>query len=126
MALILFKMVSSGTKIESGLALIFTFKQNFWPHYTLVLLGAILAMKSHIRELNIFLSGQNSNFVKEFVAQCTVCQQTKSKIVPYPSLLAPLPIPKGAWQTVTLDFIEGLPRSAGSNCILVVVDKFSK
>lgn len=27
---------------------------------------------------------------------------------------------------VTLDFIEGLPRYAGYNCILVVVDKFSK
>lgn len=27
---------------------------------------------------------------------------------------------------VTLDFIEGLPRSVGYNCILVVVDKFSK
>lgn len=27
---------------------------------------------------------------------------------------------------VTLDFIEGLPRSSSYNCILVVVDKFSK
>jgi hypothetical protein len=25
-----------------------------------------------------------------------------------------------------LDFIEGLPRSGSANCILVVVDKFSK
>lgn len=44
----------------------------------------------------------------------------------YPGLLAPLPIPDNAWHTVTLDFIEGLPKSAGYNCILVVVDKFSK
>jgi hypothetical protein len=31
-----------------------------------------------------------------------------------------------AWQVVSLDFIEGLPRSGKHNCILVVVDKFSK
>jgi hypothetical protein len=31
-----------------------------------------------------------------------------------------------AWQNVSLDFIEGLPHSSGFDCILVVVDKFSK
>lgn len=40
--------------------------------------------------------------------------------------MALLPIPKGAWQTVTLDFVEGLPRSSNFNSILVVVDKFSR
>jgi hypothetical protein len=30
------------------------------------------------------------------------------------------------WHTVSLDFIEGLPRSGHANCILVVIDKFSK
>lgn len=64
--------------------------------------------------------------VQAFVAQCQVCQQAKSDRVAYPGLLAPLPIPDGAWQTITMDFIEGLPKSSGSNCILVVVDKFSK
>lgn len=64
--------------------------------------------------------------VKTFVSQCAVCQQAKTERVAYPGLLAPLPIPNGAWQTVTLDFMEGLPKSAGHNCILVVVDKFSK
>lgn len=35
-------------------------------------------------------------------------------------------MPEGAWQTVSMDFIEGLPLSGGKNCIMVVVDKFSK
>jgi len=37
-----------------------------------------------------------------------------------------LPVPEFAWQVVSLDFIEGLPKSKHYNCILVVVDKFSK
>lgn len=64
--------------------------------------------------------------IQAFVAQCTICQQAKHERVAYPGLLAPLPIPEGAWQMVTLDFIEGLPKSNSYNCILVVVDKFSK
>lgn len=41
-------------------------------------------------------------------------------------MLQPLPVPDHAWQIVSLDFVEGLPKSASFNCILVVVDKFSK
>jgi hypothetical protein len=37
-----------------------------------------------------------------------------------------LAVPDAAWQVVTLDFVEGLPRSAGYNSILVVVDKLTK
>jgi transposase InsO family protein len=36
-------------------------------------------------------------------------------------------MPNRAWKVISLDFIEGLPLSGGSNnCILVVVDCFSK
>lgn len=41
-------------------------------------------------------------------------------------MLQPLPVPEQSWQVVSLDFIEGLPRFSNFNCILVVVDKFSK
>lgn len=57
---------------------------------------------------------------------CTVCQQAKTEKVAYPGLLSPVPIPEGSWKTISMDFTEGLPRSQSFNCILVVVDKFSK
>jgi hypothetical protein len=65
-------------------------------------------------------------FVKTWVSQCSICQRAKTERVPYPGLLQPLKIPSGAWEVVTMDFVDGLPRSAGFNCIMVVVDKFSK
>jgi transposase InsO family protein len=64
--------------------------------------------------------------VKSFVASCGTCQQAKVERVKYPGLLQPLKVPPGAWHTVTLDFIEGLPKSGQFDCLLVVVDKFSK
>jgi hypothetical protein len=64
--------------------------------------------------------------VENFVKQCSICYQAKYDRVHPAGLLQPLPIPKGAWQDITMDYIEGLPKSEGANCILVVVDRFSK
>lgn len=64
--------------------------------------------------------------IHQWVQDCTICQQAKPDCAKYPGLLQPLPIPDVAWQVVTLDFIEGLPKSKSYNCILVVVDKFSR
>jgi hypothetical protein len=64
--------------------------------------------------------------VHDFVRACQICQQAKPERTKYPGLLLPLPIPENAWQVVSMDFISGLPPSRHGNCILVVVDKFSK
>lgn len=64
--------------------------------------------------------------VREFVAACGVCKQAKPEHVRYPGLLQPLPIPEQAWQIVSLNFVEGLPRSRRFNSILVVVDKLTQ
>jgi hypothetical protein len=64
--------------------------------------------------------------VAEFVQQCDVCQHAKHSNQHPQGLLKPLPIPVGAWQDVTIDFIEGLLLSDGENTILVVVDSFTK
>jgi hypothetical protein len=81
---------------------------------------------SYKRVRGLFAWPGLKSMVKEFVAHCTVCQQAKHERVKYPGLLQPLPVPKFAWQMVSLDFIEGLSRSHNFDCILVVVDKFSK
>jgi len=64
--------------------------------------------------------------ITQFVQGCQICQQAKHEHVKLPRLLQPLPVPEQAWHTVSLDFIEGLPKSYKWDVILVVVDKFSK
>lgn len=64
--------------------------------------------------------------IKTYVDKCGVCQQAKSENVKSPGLLQPLPIPCQSWQIISMDFIEGLPKSHRFDTILVVIEKFSK
>lgn len=64
--------------------------------------------------------------VTHFVQQCLTCQQAKPERTHPTGLLQPLPIPQGIWADVTMDFIEGLPKSEGFDTIMVVVDRFTK
>jgi transposase InsO family protein len=64
--------------------------------------------------------------VVQFVSTCLTCQQAKSDRAKLPGKLQPLPVPDSAWQIISMDFVEGLPSSGHANCILVVVDSFTK
>lgn len=64
--------------------------------------------------------------VQNYIRNCSVCQQNKYDQSAKPGLLNPLPVPKGIWESISLDFVEGLPPSGGKHCIMVVVDRLSK
>lgn len=60
--------------------------------------------------------------VRDYVARCAICQQNKYEALFPKGLLQPLSIPDLVWADISLDFIEGLPKSGGMDTILVVVD----
>lgn len=78
----------------------------------------------HVRQL--FAWTDLKTDIYEFVTSCPTCQQSKLDRARYLGILQPLPVPSSAWQSISMDFVDGLPVSHGYNCIMVVVDKFSK
>lgn len=66
------------------------------------------------------------NDVLCYVKECITCQQNKAEHTYLAGLLQPLPISEQKWESITMDFITGLPRSQGKDCIFVVVDRLTK
>lgn len=64
--------------------------------------------------------------VEKFVAECPVCQLVKVEHQLPAGLLKPLDIPALPWSSISMDFIEALPKSNGKEVILVVVDRLTK
>lgn len=64
--------------------------------------------------------------MQKFVKECDTCQRNKSENCLPQGLLQPLPIPEQAWEDISLDFVEGLPKSQGRNTILVIIGRFTK
>ncbi|MCO5610121.1 hypothetical protein L7F22_064356 [Adiantum nelumboides] len=65
--------------------------------------------------------------IQDYVSKCVVCQKTKYDRVKQPGLLQPLPILDSPWESISMDFIFGLPKSIHGNIgIWTIVDRFSK
>jgi len=65
--------------------------------------------------------------VAKYLTRCLECKQVKTEHQHPAKLLHPLPIPEWKWETISIDFITGLPRSKNKNeSIMVAVDKLSK
>jgi hypothetical protein len=60
------------------------------------------------------------------ISECVTCQQNKSEQTLPAGLLQPLPIPEQKWESISMDFITGLPKAQGKDCIYVVVDRLTK
>ncbi|KAF0692775.1 Aste57867_16172 [Aphanomyces stellatus] len=64
--------------------------------------------------------------VKLYVATCETCSRYKTSSLRANGKMIPIPAPQECWQTVSVDWITGLPASKGYEAIRVVVDKLSK
>ena len=67
-----------------------------------------------------------STDIESYISNCHSCQVMKSTTQAAAGLLQPLPIPEGPWQSISHNFIPGLPKTKGGfNSVLVVVDQSS-
>jgi hypothetical protein len=65
--------------------------------------------------------------VAAYISACEACQRNKSSTQKPAGLLQPLPIPSDPWDSVSVDFITGLPKTArGFDAIIVFVDRLTK
>ena len=64
--------------------------------------------------------------LKNYIRECVVYQQMKHVTYRPSGLLQPLPIPCKPWSNISMDFVEGLPKSHRMDVVFVVVDKLTK
>ncbi|KAL0433644.1 UNVERIFIED_CONTAM: Transposon Tf2-11 polyprotein [Sesamum latifolium] len=69
---------------------------------------------------------QMQDDVETYVRTCLICQQDKADHQKKAGLLQPLPIPTRPWESVSMDYISGLPKVGDLGSIIVVVDRSSK
>ena len=66
------------------------------------------------------------NFVTEFCKSCMTCMHSKLQCHRPYGLLKQLPIPEQPWNSISMDFMEQLPKLSRYTTILVVVDRLMK
>jgi hypothetical protein len=64
--------------------------------------------------------------VNQYCKQCATCQRIKARTTKAPGYLMPLPKPSRQWDTMSMDFISGLPLADGYDSIATFVDTFTK
>src|SRR5882672_466506 len=69
---------------------------------------------------------QMRSFINEYISTCDQCKKCKASRHKPLGYLQPLPITKGPWKSISMDFIVSLPESNKFTAILVIVDHFTK
>ena len=64
--------------------------------------------------------------VRKYVKECDTCQRLKHETCNATGLLQPLPILVKPWVAVSMDFVEGFPKSQMKEVVMVVVDRLTK
>jgi hypothetical protein len=64
--------------------------------------------------------------VSKYIRSCMACAISKLTIKKQ-GMYTPLPTPERPWESISMDYMSGLPSTKqGNDCVFVVVDQFSK
>ena len=80
-------------------------------------LGCLTAYKRLTGEL--YREGMKVD-VQKYCEECLACQRNKTMALSPAGLLMSLEIADAVWSEISMDFIDGLPKSKGHEVILVV------
>lgn len=102
-------------------------ESQFIPHilkeyHDRILGGHSGILKTIKRIQQLFHWSKMKDDVKKHIAECNIFQTHKYSTLNQAGLLQPIPLPSSIWSEISMDFIEGLPKSKSVNVILVVVD----
>ena len=64
--------------------------------------------------------------LKGYIKGCELCQRIKHETSKLVGLLQPLVIPYTPWSSISMDFVEGLPKSLRHDVVMVEVDRLTK
>ncbi|KAF1336709.1 reverse transcriptase, partial [Globisporangium splendens] len=82
--------------------------------------------KTYLALSRDFYWSHQYKWVRKYVRACEVCQRVKLAPVTNAPLRS-LPVPTDCWESVSMDFIFGLPADSSKKTgIFVIVDRFSK
>jgi hypothetical protein len=85
-----------------------------------------LAKTLHLLKRSFWWPGMAKD-AEDHIRGCIKCQQVKPNNRAPQGELSPLSVPEKRWESVSLDFIVKLPKTAkGNDAILVIVDRLSK
>ncbi len=65
-------------------------------------------------------------FVTTYVTTCQACQANKVSRTAPQGMLQSLPVPTRPFESISMDFIVGLPLSCGYEDLLVIIDRYTK
>ncbi len=123
----LIPMVYYATKDESMFWIPTTYNYVFSNTHMIICLQDNYGQSKTLYQvhLNYYWPGLPT-YVKNYCKSCTICSHAKPMCHRPYGLLKQLPIPERPWNSISMDFIENLPKSSGYTSILVMVDHPSK
>jgi len=88
--------------------------------------NAHVGIDKTVSALKAFYIPGGRHTVSRYVGGCSTCMRSKHENRKQQGLLMPMPVPEEPWQRISIDVVGGFPNCRGFDCILVMVDYFSK